>query len=467
MTDSLDITSKTRESNLLDSGDSVLVALSGGPDSVALLHLLTCLRKEMRLTLAAVYVNHQIRPRAAKAEEKFCRELCNRLNITLTVVREDIPALAKKQKKSLEETARDFRYAAFERIANREGHARIALGHHADDQVETVLFRLFRGSGPEGLTGIPIKRGKIIRPLLDCSRKELLAYLKRNRLAYVTDASNLKSEFSRNFIRNKLLPVLREKVNPQIDTAILNLRETLSLEDGFLREVVHRKSKRAVRITPGGKIQLDLAVFCRYDKWIRRRVLRRCLKMLSTGFQAPDKEVIDRLEQLAVSGGKALSLPGRLQATRVLDILVLYREGRLKVASSLGIGEDCRLNCPAVTFRCRLYSVRKWPRHLKRAARKVGLDFAKVRPPLQVRTVQPGDRFRPLGMHGSKKIGDYLTDRKLHAVYRDEVLVVEDQEGPIWLAGYEIAERVKVDSKTKRVLEVGFTVRKKKTISTL
>ena len=172
------VTETIAKHELLDRGDAVLVALSGGPDSVALLDVLCRLRDRLKLRIGAVYVNHQIRPRAAAREEQFCAELCERLELDFTVFRENVPQLAKKLKMGIEETARGVRYAVFEQLASGGRYHKVALAHHADDQAETILFRIIRGTGRSGLVGIPIKRGMIIRPMMDVSKSDILEYLK-------------------------------------------------------------------------------------------------------------------------------------------------------------------------------------------------------------------------------------------------------------------------------------------------
>jgi tRNA(Ile)-lysidine synthase len=445
---------------LLDEGDSVLVALSGGPDSVALMHLLSRLSKRMKLELTAVYINHQIRPAAVKKEEKFCRRLCETLNVPLELVSENIPALAKAKKKGLEEMARDFRYLTFDRLADSHHCHRIAVGHHADDRVETVLFRLLRGTGRTGLAGMPIRRGRIIRPLFRQTKDDILVYLKKHGLDYCLDQSNEGSDFKRNYIRNELLPTIRKNLNVRVDAAILNLAETAGDEEAYMEQVAQRGLRKAGSVTPGGKFELDLDNFNSYDLWVRRRMVRYCIAELSNSPYPPDKVVIDRLIELSEKDGRGMSLPGNVQAIQVGHKLVLHRRARIHFEQPLEVGRRCRLEVPRLDFRVRVIDrrVEKVPRDKR--SQIVMLDDAKVERPLTVRNIRPGDRFVPLGMTGSKKVGDYLTDRKLDRVYRDEVPVVCDSRGIVWLVGYEIASRVKIDDKTRKVLEIGCTQRR-------
>lgn len=450
------------EFQLIEKGDCVLVALSGGPDSVALLHLLSRLKRSMKLTLHAVYINHGIRPKAATKEEEFCRRLCDKLSIELTIVREDIPLLAKRVNKSVEETARDFRYRTFAELADQHNCNRIALGHHADDNVETILFRILRGTGKKGLTGIPIARDRIIRPLLQVTKEEILAWLKSEKLGYCVDTSNTSLDYSRNFIRNDLLPRIRQRLNPSVDRALLNLAETSSEEERYLSAQTRGRLAKVRRRTIGRKIELDLAILRTYDVWLRRRVLRDCITECLRTDSQPDKAQVDRLDSLVVDSGKAISLKGKLQAEIAGDKMILYRLERTSYSARLKPGVDCRLDQLQLTVRCRQ---QKFSGRLarKRRSRAVVMDLVKLRPPFTVRNIRPGDRFRPLGSKGSKKVGDYLTDRKVPPVYRDEIPVVCDKDGIVWLVGYEIADRVKIDSSTREVLKIEIVRPREKT----
>ncbi|MCM2271996.1 MAG: tRNA lysidine(34) synthetase TilS [candidate division Zixibacteria bacterium] len=440
------------KNDLLKKGDKVLVALSGGPDSVALLHALVQLRNEWELNIGAVYLNHRIRKRAAVAEEKFCQTLCTKLGVPLFIVREDIPGLARREKIGLEEAGRLYRYQLFERLSFRERFTKVALGHHLDDRVETILFRIIRGTGRTGLSGMPIRRGKIIRPLYDLSKAQIITYLDRHQIDYLVDKTNLQSEFSRNYIRNRLLPELRKRLNPQVDRALINLAETVADEEAELDRKADKAIQGAVTVTPGGKIELVRSKLRGYTEWIRRRVLKRCLESISDGLSV-DRETVERLDGLIIESGSEISLPGKIQVRFAGTTVILVPGKPIQAERELILGHAVSLDRPAAKVSARLRS-RVSGAARKRQAKRVELDAAKLSLPLAVRTVKPGDRFQPLGMNGRKKVGDFLTDRKVPKVYRDEILVVTDAHGIVWIVGYEIADRVKVDRTTRKVVTV-------------
>jgi len=448
-----------RNNDLFRRGDAVLVALSGGPDSVALLHALVALRESLYLRINAVYINHRIRPRAAKAEERFCQALCDTFDVQLTIVRENIPALAAERKTGIEETAREFRYGVFEALAEEDGYDRVALGHQADDQVETVLFRVIRGTGRTGLAGIPIRRGRIVRPLLEVTRNEVMAYIEASQLDYCSDRTNEDSTYKRNYIRNKLLPLIRKNLNPKVDSALLNLADNLEDEEAYLEAVVNRYARRTLRRTVGGKIELDLGLYIGYDKWVRRRLLRYCLTEGSGGKAGPDKETISRLDAACLKGGRGLSLPGKRRAVRNEGKMVIVTTPVAPFRADLVPGKRLCLPQLGLAMIARNRQRKPGPIQKVRRARRVTLDRDKVDGPLFVRNIRRGDRFQPLGLDGSKKVGDYLTNRRIAPVFRDEIPVVCDRQGIIWLVGYEISERVKIDATTRKVITIECTTR--------
>lgn len=452
---------------MISKGESILVALSGGSDSVALLHVLWKMRRELKLQLGAVYINHQIRKAAAKKEELFCRKLCDNLKVRLHIVREDIPFLATVEKKGIEETGRNFRYRTFESLAVHHGYAKIALGHHRNDQVETILFRIIRGTGPSGLLGIPATRGKIIRPLVGVTKEDILSYLKKQPLSYCRDQSNESDAYSRNYIRNKLLPDIRKRLNPQVDQAILNLAEIGAPEEEHLQQVTLRAFRQCAKQTTGGKIELDLDLFDGYPLWLRRRLLRFCLQKSSGSQGAADRETISRLENLTSQRAAGCSLPGKLEARILAGKLLIMSRKPLHYLENLVLGEDAFLEPLQLRIRTRLAGWQRKSTKWRRRPTRVVLDASRIAGPLVVRSIRPGDRFQPLGMSGRKKVSDYLTDRKVASVYRDEIPVVCDRDGIIWLVGFEIADRVKVGGTTRKVLKFEITVNQDTTPKTV
>ena len=449
------------EFNLITKSDSILVALSGGPDSVALLHLLTKLQKEYQLSLSAIYINHQIRKTAAKKEEKFCQNLCDNLGIELFIVSEDIPLLAKKTKKGIEETARDYRYGIFEMLAKEHAFSKVALGHHLNDRVETILFRIFRGTGRSGLKGIPPKRDIYIRPLYDITKPEILKYLSSHALTYCNDLSNLKSDFKRNYIRNKLLPSIEKNLNPAVEKAILTLSETISEEEQFLESLTSKQLKKMLSVTPGQKILLNRDIYAKNDKWLRRRILRYCLTEYSENNLAPDKDVIDRFDNMILNKGKALSLPNRMQARLTGDQIIIYSNKKLSYNQKLNLNDCCCLNKIDYIVICDAKNRADVTVRKEKRALFAQFDLSKLTPPFSIRNIKEGDRFSPLGLKGSKKIGNYLTDSKIDPVFRDEIPVMTDKNGIFWLVGCEIDNRAKIDRHTKEVIEIEFSRRKK------
>ncbi len=446
---------------LLESGDAVLVGLSGGPDSVALLHLLMRLRRSLKLKLHAVYFNHGLRPRAAALEEGFCRKLCVRWKVPLTIVREDVPNLARRRRVGFEEAARDFRYEELDKLAKNLKCNRIALGHQADDQAETILFRILRGTGRTGLLGVPVKRGKIIRPLLDTRREEILAYLASRRITYCRDKSNADTAYRRNFIRHRLLPLLKKQFNPQVENALRELADTMGEEEQFLDQMTRRVYRRIRTVSPGGKLMLDLQIYARYPVWLRRRILRRAVAELTAGRMSLDKRTTERIDLTALADGKAVSLSSDIRVTATAGRLMLYSTSRRGSQIPLELDNKWHpVACPRGEIRAGVGPRKKRTVKVRRRSGVVVLDRQKVSAPLLVRPLKAGDRFTPLGMRGRKKVGNYLTDRKLPSVLRDEVGVVCDAHGIIWLVGWEIADRVKIDETTSEVVTIEFRTAK-------
>lgn len=445
---------RIEQNQMLQKGDGVLVGLSGGPDSVALLLLLNRLKEKYRLDLAAVYINHNIRPRAALAEEKFSQELCDQLDIELYLVRENIPQLAKKFRTGLEETARDFRYGVYNEICRGFDYQKIALGHHYDDQVETVLFRITRGTGISGLSGIAPVRDNIIRPLYDLTKEEILSYLNSVKQSYCIDRSNKDLKIKRNYIRHQLLPSLRKNLNPAVDKALFNLARNSSSEDAYLNQLTQKAFKKIILKSRYNLPELDLDLLNKLEPWLKIRIFREILSRLN-GYP-PDRVVVERFEEFLNSKKKSLNLPGEYRLLKLGERLTFLPVKKIKFEVKLALNRRIAINELAAKISMMKKAKEAVKIEKKRNSDAVMLDFDRLEMPLIVRTIKSGDKFSPLGMKGSKKISDFLTDRKIAREYRNRIPVVCDQRGIVWVVGLEIDNRVKIDKSTKEVAKLEF-----------
>lgn len=439
---------------LLEKGDRILVAFSGGPDSTALLIILSKLSRKIGFKLYACYINHNIRPLAARKEITFCSHICARLKIPLVVVEADIPRFSREKKLSLEEAGREFRYLAFARVAAEEKCNKIALGHHQDDIIETILFRLFRGTGPQGIWPIKPISGNIIRPLCEISRREIEQYLRKSKVSYMTDTSNLNENFSRNFIRNKIIPEIEIGFGTKFRNGLINFAKILSEEDKYLSKITLNRFSRIAKQTPGGKIIIDLERLADYDLWLRRRIIRMSLQKLTGRPGTGRFEEVARIDKIIDGRLTTVNLPGEVKAIKEKESLFLIGKKCKFEKRKLPIGEKIFLSELYSSLECRLIPASKVYIGLLKSGLKISMDFDKIKPPLYIRGILPGDRFTPLGMKGSKKVGNFLTDKKISRFLRDEIPLVLDRQGIIWLTGHQIAERTKVDKNTKNVLEI-------------
>lgn len=438
--------------SLIEKGDAVLVGLSGGPDSVALLHILYRLQHQFGFNLGAVYINHRLRPRIAKKEANFCADLCSRLSLPFLYDEVDIPHLAKMERRGIEETARKYRYQALVDLAQQDGYQKIAVGHHQDDRAETILFNLFRGTGRQGVISLPISRGNIIRPLYDVTRKEIMAYLDRHRLAYMIDRSNLSPVYTRNRLRHRLIPTIEKEISERAIDNLIRFSDILAAEDKFLRQTMFPLYRRIVYVTPGGKFKLDLTRWFNYDKWLKRRLIMQWLS--DAELWEIDYVEVERMINIAEGKNNIRrSLPGHWSVEKCGNEMFLYQSGNIIDKFEINIPGRIELPYPELCIsteragRRSLHSIKKF------AGRIAYVDAAKLSGEIFVSGVKKGMKFRPCGRPGSKKVGDFLTDIKYPRPLRDELPIICDQKGIVWLAGLEIDDRVKIDSHTKETVK--------------
>jgi tRNA(Ile)-lysidine synthase len=441
-----------RKYSMLTGGETVLAGLSGGPDSVCLLTLLNRIREKFHLTIHAVYVNHNLRPRETGQEISFCRDLCERTGISFVLKSIDVAAHAEQFRMNRQEAARELRYRAFEEAAFEVGADRIALAHNADDQIETFFMRLLRGSGPQGLSGIPPKRGKIIRPLIETERTAIEKFLDAEKIPFVVDSSNLDSHYRRNRLRKFLVPELKA-LNPNLAVTLLNTVSILQEEERFFSIMVTKALMKMISRKTDEKIELFMSPMEVMDTVLLRRVLRRAIEE-TRGLRGIGYVHIEAIIKLIRSGspGDRLYLPKGVRVIRGYSLLIItsapiarIQEYELLPPAELAIREAGLVIRSSIEEAAPDFGDRK---------ASVVLDADTVRFPLRVRARRNGDFFFPFGFGKRKKLQDFFVDEKVPRDERDSVPVVLSGDDIVWIAGHRADERFRTTDSTKRFLKL-------------
>lgn len=459
--------------SMLAQGDHLVVAVSGGPDSVALLSVLSLLTDEFRLRLTTAHLNHGLRKEEADEDEAFVRRLSDGMGIACICKRVDIRKLQKRGSGSLEEISREERYRFLHETAEKCGAGKIAVGHHRDDQAETVLIHLLRGCGPGGLRGIlPVRDGRIIRPLLEVGTSDILAFLSREGLAYRTDSSNESPLFLRNRVRNELIPRLAASFNPRLVEGLCQTAGIIRREDDYLRGVVLQTVRRW-GIDPGnGEVALPVADFLALHEAIQGRIIKWLLEEA-----APQRNGIGyrHIEAVLVLARRppgrciSLDLPFRIRVERTGSLLRISKEAERKARKreslvNLPLFEypveiPARIHLREIGRTIHLAWIEK-PRfgEMKNSPGIGFMDYERITPPLVLRNMRPGDRVTPLGGGGTKKLKDYFIDRKIASSCRCAIPLLVDAGSIIWIAGERISERVRVTEQTRKVLKAELVI---------
>jgi tRNA(Ile)-lysidine synthase len=442
--------------NLLREGDKVVVGVSGGPDSLTLLHALTELRSDFGLSLVVAHLNHMFRGEAAVRDAEFVRAVADRLGLLSFIESVDVPKLAAAGMSS-EEAGRKARYEFFEQVAGKTAADKIAVGQNMDDQAETVLLRLLRGAGAEGLAGvIPFREDRVIRPLLDVSRREIEAYCAASGLVPRVDATNLQPIYLRNRIRLQLLPLLENEYNPNIRRLLARTAALLRDENDYLAGEARRLLQNRL-VMRAGQAVLPVQALTEQHPAMQRRLVRECIRKISGSLRGIGFRHIEMVLALADAGesGKRLSLPHGLRVEKEYADIVFYLAGvqtaavparlwLLRIPGNTMIGEfGCRFEA---SYTSGSKPADNWEVHL---------DPERLRLPLAVRTRRAGDRISLPSDGGTKKIKDVLIERKVPRRLRDAVPVVVDATGAIvWVVGHRLAGGVSAGESTLRPLSL-------------
>jgi len=446
--------------NMLAGGERIVVAISGGPDSVALLHTLVMLRATYRIDLHAAHLEHGLRGEQALDDMRFVESLCHGLGIPLATKSVKVAERAASSSLSLEAVARQVRYAFLEEVLASTGAAKIATGHNANDQAETLLLKLLRGSGISGLRGIrPAIDGRIIRPLIEAKREEILLYLKEKQLDFRTDASNEDDAFDRNRVRRLLLPLIEKEFNPRIVDSLGRTASVFSMVGSYFDNEVDSVTK-ACSTVDDGRISINLAMFRTVPQIVKLFTLYSLVRSLEGDDQVVSFDTLSALLNVAErsQSGSRVDIGSGIVAVREFDRLVIGRD----IAPSETY--EVTLSIPGTTAiagaRCsfEIGVIQEGPdaADVYRSGGTAYFDFDKIVLPLVARNWREGDKFVPFGLSGSKKVHDVFIDEKIPVSERSRTPIVCDREDIIWVAGVRRAERARITDETKTILKIAY-----------
>jgi tRNA(Ile)-lysidine synthase len=434
---------------MAEPGARILVAVSGGADSVCLFHVL----HDLGYTIEAAHLDHQTRAGASAADAAFVLALCERQGVRLHAESRAVEAEAETSPLSFEEYARNVRYQFLTDVAEHADCAIVATGHHADDQAETVLMRVLRGTSPGGLAGIPpvrmIGSTRIIRPLIDCTHGEILAYLDARGIAHRIDDSNTDTRYLRNRIRHELIPSLTSEYNPRLSEALTRLAEVQRAENELLDEAAAEFLNRCFE---AGRIKRD--AFARGMIACQRRAIVAVAWRM--GVECPFERV-EAARAFVVFGptGRAFDLGGGILLRNARDLTDVVR------GPSTTDDREIALACPGdtaafgVVFRLRFMDrTPEIPLTQYCTASRQVFDADALGEGLSVRFRRPGDRFSPFGMGGTKKVKDYFVDAGVPAIDRDRIPLLVCGERIAWVVGYAIGAEFAVTKHSNRLVKV-------------
>jgi tRNA(Ile)-lysidine synthase len=481
------------KNSLLANQDTIVIGVSGGPDSLCLLHLLETLRPQFNLTLVIAHLNHQLRGADAQADEAFVRKIAAQRQHLLFTETIEVATRAGQRKQSLEEAARQLRYAFLWRVAGEVKAQKVAVGHNADDQVETVLMHFLRGTGMAGLRGMlpgmelahlrlhpddlaalpALSSPQLIRPLLETPRSEIEAYCQEHQLEPRQDFSNQDTTFFRNRLRHELIPAL-ETYNPNIRQTLRRTAKVMAAEVEFLHDHLAQVWQAVVRSESEDQIELDLSSWRGLPLALKRATLRRAVQMLRHGLRDINFEHIESAIGVVEKGntGAKATLPQGLMLTLSYETFLIAPatapdEAALVDQPQLLYPQALRLSLPGVTplpetswqLRADFLTPEQLnPERLGQIDRwEVYLDAGSIGSDLSLRPRRPGDTFAPLGLGGhTQKVNEFMINKKIPVAWRKSIPLLVSAGQILWICGYTLDERARIRSTTTRILHLKF-----------
>lgn len=446
--------------DLIKKGENIVVGVSGGPDSICLLHLLWSIREEYSLGIYVVHLDHRYRGKESQADAEYVREFCRKLNIESHIFSINVNEYKAEKGITFEEAGRELRYKLFYEIAQRTESTKIAVAQNSNDQAETVLMRMMRGSGLEGLTAIDyIRDNMIIRPLLDINRREIENYCTEFSLNPRIDKTNLEAIYTRNKIRLELIPYIQKNFNPNIIETLCRGANILRQDNEYLEEATKKALENIEIEGSKSKVRIDLKKYNELHLALKKRIIRVAIEKIKGDLKNITLTHIDNAIAIIKEEkvGTKINLPAQILIElgyNSIDIKLFKGntnsikefQYQVPIEGSVYVEElGLSLSTEIVALDTRTY---------KRNNTTVFIDKNKIKGELIIRNRRNGDRFMPLGMKGNKKIKDYFIDEKIPKDKRDKIPLICDQKEIIWVGGYRLSEKYKIDEKTTIALKL-------------
>jgi len=444
-----DVIKYVKRHNLLFDAKKIIVALSGGADSVFALHFFNKYKNKYKVEISAFHVNHNLRGNESDRDEKFCKSLCRKFNIPFYSSSVDVKSFSKENKFSVEEAARVLRYNELEKFAVKTNSDVIVTAHNSNDNTETVLLNIVSGTGLDGIAGIPFKREKIIRPFLSVSKEDIKNYLKELNQKFREDSSNENLEFRRNYLRKKIIPLVEKNINPNLNKVILNSSEVIRNQKEIIEHFISKVIEESV-MSNSRSTSINILKLKKYPKTVWGEVFKNVIQNYTDAeysFQLSLKlnELIDcQTGSLIEISKKYICIKERNQLIIKKSDENSFDELKIKVGQSIKISNK--------TFSIEKFNIKDVSFNKKKLEEIISVP--KINSEFVLRVWQDGDFIHPLGMKGKKKISDILTDSKVPNYKRKKQLVLTCGKDIVWLVGLKVSEKYKVTSKTKSVLKL-------------
>lgn len=431
------------ENNLIDKGDTIVSAVSGGSDSVFMLEMLLAIKDEYKLKIIVSHVNHGLRGAEAQRDEDFVKKLAEKNGLIYEVEHIDMAGYAREHSLTCEEAGRKLRYLFFEEIKEKYKADKVAIAHNENDVAETTFLNIFRGTGLDGLESIPLRRDFYIRPILCFEKTEILDFLKENNIHYVDDSTNFTNDYKRNMIRNEVIPFIKKNFNENIVSSMSRLASIAKENNLYLEDIINDKYINIVKSNT-----IDRESFNELNHYEKTLVLRKFLRENLNYLNNISKDNIeDMINLISLDSGKKYDIDGKHYLVNDFDKTIFKKLdiNELSEEISLDFKLDKVYNIYGSKFKFVLSD---------KILSKKYLDYDLLKGKLSLRNRRSGDRFNPFGMKGSKKIKDYFVDKKVSSDDRSKVLFLMNGDEIAYVVGYDIADKYRASSKTKNYLNV-------------